>query len=60
MTQETKPEEFLKLLPFSHKKARAILRKLTKEKLYDGKYWPGLHVTDETPPGKYKRELELY
>jgi len=60
MTQETKPEEFLKLLPFSRKKARAILRKLTKEKSYDGEYWPGLRVTDETQPGKCKRELELY
>ena len=60
MIQETKPEEFLKLLPFSRKKARAILRKLTKEKLYDGEYWPGLRVTDETQPGKRKRELELY
>jgi len=28
--------------------------------LYDGKYWPGLHVTNETQPGKHKRELELY
>jgi len=60
MTQETKPEEFLKLLPFSRKKAKAILRKLTKEKLYDGEYWPGLRVTDETQSCKRKRELELY
>jgi len=60
MTQETEPKEFLKLLPFSHKKAQAIFRELEKEKLYDGRFWQGLHVTDETQSGKHKRELELY
>ena len=63
MTQETEPETFLKLLPFSLENAEAILKILEKKKLYDGESWPGLRVTDETQPGKRKRELkelELY
>jgi len=66
MTQETEPEEFLKqILPFSLDNAEAILKILKKKKLYDhdGKFWPGLRVTDETQPGKRKREIkevELY
>ena len=60
MTQETEPKEFLKLLPFSHKKTQAIFRELEKEKLYDGGFWRGLRVTDETQPGKRKRDVELY
>jgi len=60
MTQETEPKEFLKLLPFSRENAKAILKKLKKEKLYDGVLWPGLRITDEKQAGKCKRELELY
>jgi len=60
MTQETEPEEFLKLLPFSLENAEAMLENLKVEKLYNGKFWPGLHVTDATWPGKCKREPELY
>jgi len=60
MTQETEPEEFLKLLPFSLENTEAILENLKMEKLYNGEFWPGLHVTDATRPGKHKREPELY
>jgi len=60
MTQETEPKESLKLLPFSLKNAEAILENLKAEKLYDGKIWPGLCVTDEKEPSKRKREVELY
>jgi len=60
VTQETEPEEFLKLLPFSLENAEAILENLKVEKLYNGKFWSGLRVTDETRPGKRKREPELY
>ena len=60
MTQETEPEEFLKLLPFSLENAEAILENLKVEKLYNGKFWPCSRVTDETRPGKRKREPELY
>ena len=60
MTQETELEEFLKLLPFSLENAEAILENLKVEKLYNGKFWPGLHVTDATWPGKRKRKPELY
>jgi len=45
MKQETLPKEFfMKLVPFSTKKAQELLDKLKDNTLYDGKCWPSLCV----------------